>query len=454
MRPTKMNLEINWRFGIPQLLLACTWTAIWGGLVYKSSHSESSAHRFSEIAFSADGSLAAIGGYRDTRIYRGSTLLATIPYSNKRVSGMKQLKFIDDETLGIVATEAIYFYSIPARRVVRHIPLQQGLERALILRDRILVQHFSKSTVNHQFKLYAIDADKDSMPISTHNSPHVNTGMSATQDGMFVAFYLDNMDVELLDQLPRGTYRLYDIQLQADRKELPPANGIQFSPDDSMIAVCNRRISLYDWPSLSEKWNVTIEPCHDIRFSDDGRRFAVLNQSNDCLFVFDSSTGTQLTRIAVAPEHGNGFSFSADGEAIWLPAQDELGGIQEWSIRSGKTSRRIGNATNTWWILFSFLFAGWSFLYSLICDIPQKNQKSLIGALSLSFSVFAAGVTILIIGVLRCLSGMLLYQNASIRNYILTLSFNTFLLVVACRVLMLGCSYLRATLTRKHKSGE
>jgi WD40 repeat protein len=268
---------------------------------------------------------------------------------------------------------------------------------------------------------------------------------------MFVAFYWDNMDVELLDQLPRGTYRLYDIQLQADRKELPPANGIQFSPDDSMIAVCNRRISLYDWPSLSEKWNVTIEPCHDIHFSDDGRRFAVLNQANDCLFVFDSNSGTELTRIAVTPEHGNGFSFSADGEAIWLPAQDELGGIQEWSIRSGKSSRRIGNATNTWWILFSFLFAGWSFLYSLICDIPQKNQKSLIGAWSLSFSVFAAGVTILIIGVLRCLSCLPLYQNASIRNYILTLSFNTFLLVVACRVLTLGYSYFRATLTRKHK---
>ena len=174
---------------------------------------------------SPDGKLVAIGGNRDTRIYRGSALLATIPITNRRVSGVSLLKFIDDQTLSVISSDAVCFYSIPARKIVRQLPLRQR-ERAIILRDKILVQEFNQATFKHFFRIFDINAHKKSKPISIHPSPHVSTSMSATNDGRYVAFFWGNRDVEFLDRIWDAPYQIFDIESNTNSKKLPSASRL------------------------------------------------------------------------------------------------------------------------------------------------------------------------------------------------------------------------------------
>lgn len=445
----RWRLRIRWRFGIRQLLLACAWIAIWGLLFLESTFLEDNTQPCNEITFSANGEFVAVGGRRDTRVYCDSTLLATIPQANTRATGTSRLKFTDAETLSVVTHEAVYFYSVTTRDMVRHLPLRSGQERALILRDKILVQEFNTSTFRHRFRFFELDADQGSKPISTHTSPHVSTGMSATNDGRFIAFFWGNLDVELLHQMSNLGIQIYDVESQATFKRLPSANGIQFSPDNSMVLVCGAQISLFDWPNLSEKWSLRTQPCHDIHFSRDGKLFAVMNHASDLLFVFESNSGTELSRIKLDPDRGTGFTFANDGNSVWLPAQDQLGGIQEWSFRSGGFGRRIGNRTTTRWIVFSFVFVVWALLCGLNGDIPKRISESLLGTRLGSFFMVLVGVTGLAIGVLRCFDGLPLYQHTSTSSYLFAFSSNTVLLLIACWVVTMGFRCSVAMLTRE-----
>ena len=431
--------------------MTSAWICIWATLIYESTFPKYSTQQCNEIVVSPNGKLVAIGGRRDTRIYRGSALLATIPITNYRPSGMSLLRFADDKTLVVIGSDAVYSYSIPARKMVRQLPLRKNRDRAIILSDKIFVQEINQTTFKHFFRIFDIKANKGAKPISTHPSPHVNTGMSATNDGRSVAFFWGNTDVDFLRLISGATLsQIYNIESKTNSKKLPPAAGIQFSPDESAVVVCGSAISLFDWPGLSKRWSSEIGACHDIRFSPDGKLFAAFNQENDRLLVFDTNTGTELAKIKLNQANGSGFEFSKDGTSIWLPGQDRSGGIQEWQISSGRIGQRIGNVNKTRWIVFLLVFAGWAVLYC-VTGTSSKTKTEIRPSISLwlsSVAKIATGVVVMASGILYSFNKMPMDQHATITAYIFAFIFTTFLLVMACLILTAGFSYVTAQILR------
>ena len=355
---------------------------------------------------------------------------------------MSLLKFADDQTLVVVSSDAVYSYSIPARKMVRQLPLNRDREHAVILRDKILVQEFNEKTFKHFFRIFDINANKNSKPISIHPSPHVSTGMSATNDGKFVAFFWGNRGVDFLQQVADATYQIFDIKSEANSKILPSANSIQFSPNESVVAVCGIDISLFDWPSLSKKWSLDIESCHDIRFSADGKLFGALNQKNDRLLVFDTNTGAELAKMRLNPENGFGFEFGNNGTSVWLPDQGKSGGIQELRISSGSTVQRIGNLDEHRWVVFLLLLACWALLFCFTGNRPMTKTETTpsISLLLFSAAKIVAGVLLMALGLWHCFKNMALYQHTSLTTYVSTLVFTTFILLVACWISTMGFS--------------
>ncbi|GAB5406962.1 MAG: hypothetical protein Aurels2KO_51930 [Aureliella sp.] len=390
---------------------------------------------------SPNGELVALGGHRDTRIYRDSTLWGTISTANIRPSGMNSLKFADDQTLIVNSLDAVQFYSIPQRKIVRQLPLNRDNDRAIILLDKILVQEFNGSTFNHVFRLYDIDAHQGSKPIAIHPSPHVSTEMSSTNDGRFVAFFWGNADVEFLQGISEAaTYQIFDLESQTSSAKLPSAAGIQFTPDNSSVLVCGNAISLFDWPSLTRTWTVNVGSCHDIRFSPNGNLFAVSNHDNDRLYVFETNTGIELTKIELEPANGSGFAFTEDGKSIWLPGLGDSGGIRKWRIDSGQTVQRIGNSDDTRWLMFLIVFIAWAYCLSrTIAKASTEITRSTSLWLSAAAKT-AIGVVAMAIGILCSISKLPLDQHVSLTTYITALVFMAFILIVANWILISGFS--------------
>ena len=367
------------RLGIMQLLLLLVWLSLTFSLLRESVYSVWSPQKCREIVVSPDGEYIALRGSWTSSIYHRSAPYASIP---SEMDSVTSISFIDENTCAITASGAsdlpqgIHFYSLSTRNFYRHFETN-NTQRPTVLNDQIVVHEWNLQS-SAKFMFFDMDAASTAAPGETYKAPTTSITASYTSDGKYAAFYWSNGSAEFLKSHrdgPTPGFSACDIRDEKTLTQIPESNWIEFSPDDSQVAVCDERISVYDWPSGKQKWSKSHEISTNIQFSKDGTKFGCRGLLSGCLRVFDTATGKQLFETDMEEQKGFGYAFSNDGKSVWCPSLDELGGIEFVNVDSGIVERRIGNSSSSYrWVLYYCLFLVWAFIFARTIKLRHSGS--------------------------------------------------------------------------------